>query len=45
LAESRQLISENNSRALSKLEAGHVELTKTERNSLKTLFERLKLQP
>jgi hypothetical protein len=44
LAESRQLISENNSRALSKLERGRITFTKTEKNSLKTLFERLELE-
>lgn len=44
LAESRQLISENNSRALSKLETGRITFTKTEKNSLKTLFERLDLE-
>lgn len=44
LAESRHLISENNSRALSKLETGRITFTKTEKNSLKTLFERLDLE-
>jgi hypothetical protein len=43
LAQSRQLISENNSRALSKLEAGRIAFTKTEKNSLKTLLDRLDL--
>lgn len=44
LAEGRLLISENNSRALSKLETGRLTFTKTEKNSLKTLFERLDLK-
>ena len=44
LAESRHLISENNSRALTKLGAGKTSFTKTEKNSLKTLFERLDLE-
>ncbi len=44
LAESRQLISENNSRALSKLETGRITFTKTEKNSLRTLLERLNIQ-
>ena len=44
LAESRQLISENNSRALTKLETGRISFTKTEKNSLKTLLERLNIQ-
>jgi hypothetical protein len=44
LAESRQLISENNSRALSKLETGRITFTKSEKNALKTLFERLDLE-
>jgi hypothetical protein len=44
LAENKQLISENNSRALSKLEAGRISFTKTEKNSLKSLLERLDLE-
>lgn len=44
LAESRHLLSENNSRALSKLEIGRITFTKTEKNSLKALFERLDLE-
>ena len=44
LAESRHLISENNRRALSKLEAGRFNLTKTEKNSLKNLLERLDIE-
>jgi hypothetical protein len=44
LAESRHLISENNRRALSKLEAGRLNLTKTEKNSLKNLLERLEIE-
>lgn len=44
LAESRQLISENNSRALAKLETGRMTFTKTEKNALKTLFDRLDLE-
>ncbi len=43
LAESRQLISPNNSRALLKLEAGNIVFTKTEKNSLKNLLERLSI--
>lgn len=44
LAEAKKLISENNSRALSKLETGRVTFTKTEKNSLKNLFDRLKIE-
>ncbi len=44
LAESRHLISENNARALSKLETGRITFTKTEKNSLKALLERLDLE-
>jgi hypothetical protein len=43
LAESKQLISANNTRALSKLETGRLNFSKTEKNSLKTLLERLEL--
>ncbi len=43
LAESKQLISANNTRALSKLETGRMTFTKSEKNSLKTLFERLEI--
>ncbi len=44
LAEAKKLISENNSRALSKLESGKLTFTKTEKNSLKTLFDRLNIE-
>jgi len=44
LAESRGLISENNRRALSKLEGGRISFSKTEKNSLKTLLERLDIE-
>ena len=44
LAESRGLISENNKRALSKLEAGRIGFSKTEKNSIKTLLERLDIE-
>ncbi len=44
LAEEKKLISENNSRALSKLEAGRMTFTKSEKNSLKTLFDRLDIK-
>jgi hypothetical protein len=44
MAESLKLISENNSRALTKLETGRITFTKTEKNSLKTLFDRLDLE-
>jgi hypothetical protein len=44
LAESQKLISENNSRALAKLETGRITFTKTEKNSLRTLFDRLNLE-
>jgi hypothetical protein len=44
LAESRHLISENNARALSKLETGRITFTKTEKNSLKAPLERLDLE-
>jgi hypothetical protein len=44
LAEAKKLISENNSRALSKLEAGRMTFTKSEKNSLKTLFDRLSIE-
>lgn len=41
LAESKRLISTNNSRAIDKLESGRLTFTKSEKNSLKTLLERL----
>jgi hypothetical protein len=44
LAQAKKLISENNSRALSKLESGRMIFTKTEKNSLKTLFDRLNIE-
>jgi hypothetical protein len=44
LADSRGLISENNRRALSKLEAGRISFSKTEKNSLKTLLDRLDIE-
>ena len=44
LAEGRQLISENNTRALSKLETGRITFTRAEKNSLKTLLERLDIE-
>ncbi len=44
LAEAKKLISENNSRALLKLESGKLTFTKTEKNSLKTLFDRLNIE-
>jgi hypothetical protein len=44
LAEVKKLISINNTRALIKLESGKLNFTKTELNSLKTLFERIDLQ-
>jgi hypothetical protein len=43
-AESRQLISANNTRALSKLESGRFTFSRTEINSLKTLLERLDIE-
>lgn len=43
LAQGRQLLSENNSRALDKLQAGRLNLTRAEKNSLKTLLERLEI--
>ena len=44
LAESRQLISKNNSLALAKLETGKMTFSKTDKNALKTLFARLDLE-
>jgi len=41
LAQARQLLSENSSRALDKLQAGRLTLTWTEKNALKTLLDRL----
>ena len=43
LAESKLLISDNNTRALSKLETGRITFTKSEKNSLKTLLDRLEI--
>jgi hypothetical protein len=43
LARGRQLLSDNNSRALDKLQAGRMTLTRAERNSLKALLERLEI--
>jgi len=44
LATTRQLISSNNNIALSKLETGRLTFTKTEKNSLKTLLDRLEIE-
>ena len=44
LAESRRLLSDNNSRALDKLKAGRLTLSKAEKNSLKSLLERLEIE-
>lgn len=44
LAAGRHLLSENNSRALDKLQVGRLNLTKAEKNSLKTLLERLEVE-
>ncbi len=41
MAEAKYLISTNNTRALEKLESGRLSFTKTEKNSLKNLLERL----
>jgi hypothetical protein len=43
LAENKLLLSANNTRALSKLETGRISFTKSEKNSLKTLLDRLKI--
>jgi hypothetical protein len=43
LATSKQLLSDNNSRALDKLLAGRITLTRAEKNSLKSLLERLEI--
>ncbi|MFM6990811.1 MAG: AIPR family protein [Rhodoferax sp.] len=43
LAESKLLLSENNTRALTKLETGRLTFTKSEKNSLKTLLDRLEI--
>lgn len=44
LAQSRQLISPNNSSALQKLETGRLNFSKAEKNALKSLFERLAIE-
>lgn len=44
LAESRGLISPTNSRSLSKLESGRLTFSRTEKNSLNALFERLDIE-
>lgn len=44
LAHSRQLLSENSARALDKLQAGRLNLVKAEKNSLKTLLNRLEIE-
>ena len=44
MAESKRLISTNNTRALEKLESGRLSFTKTEKNSLKNLLERLGIE-
>ena len=41
MAEERRLISTNNTRALEKLESGRLSFTKSEKNSMKNLFDRL----
>ena len=41
-AESNQLVSPNNSRALRKLSGGNINLSRTEKNALKNLLDRLK---
>ena len=43
LALSKQLLSENNSRALEKLEVGRLVFSKAEKNALKTLLDRLEV--
>jgi hypothetical protein len=43
LAIGRKLLSDNNSRALDKLQAGRLTLNRAEKNSLKTLLERLEI--
>jgi len=43
LAQKRQLLSENNSRALDKLQAGRLTLSRAEKNSLKMLLERIEI--
>lgn len=44
LAQSKRLISTNNSRAIDKLESGRLNFTKTEKNSLRNLLERLEIE-
>lgn len=44
LAESKQLISANNTLALSKLESGRISFSRTEKNSLKSLLDRLDIE-
>jgi hypothetical protein len=44
MAESNKLISPKNTRALYKLETGNLNFTKAEKNSLKSLFERLEIE-
>ena len=44
LAENRRLLSDNNSRALDKLMAGRLTLSKAEKNALKMLLERLEIK-
>jgi hypothetical protein len=41
MAEEKRLISTNNTRALEKLESGRLSFTKTEKNSMKNLLDRL----
>lgn len=41
LAQARQMLSENNSRALNKLQAGRLTFSKAEKNALKALLDRL----
>ncbi len=44
MAEEKRLISTNNTRALEKLESGRLSFTKTEKNALKNLLERLGIE-
>ena len=44
MAEAKRLISANNTRALDKLESGRLSFTKTDKNALKNLLERLGIE-
>ena len=44
MAEAKRLISTNNTRALEKLESGRLSFTKTEKNALKNLLDRLGIE-